>query len=400
MATSPAICQTCLCNSTLPGITINQTGTCSECLNARIPPQIEPERFRLTLDRHFYKLKQANIPYHVMVMFSGGKDSSYLLYLVKKHYGLRPLAFAVIHPFVNELARQNMERAANALQVDLIKFYLDEQVMKTYMRYGIIHAERYGLRQFFGCALCSSMYHLISLKMAIQMKIPYLLSGNSPNERPFPEFITGKTLAKHVHGASQHSLRNLVDDALGEAYRGSMYDFRFEQFPEEAFPYKVAPFSFLEYDYQRIVRELADAGVLEATQTDTGETNCDVMHLFEYIAYKRYDCHPYITSFAQGIRQQIPTLADEFFRTGAHHLNREDHLSILAELKHGLFYIAEHPEITSMDRRVQQSLFPFTTTRIGEEKLTVFVTRLLTIHAYAKYFDLDLHTFTEKGGAS
>lgn len=393
LTSAPVLCQRCICTSAMPGISMNAAGICSECVqDEQQQPYIDLPKFRTTLDGHLRRLRQQDLQYHVMVMLSGGKDSSYLLYLLKEQYHLRPLGFTVIHPFVNDLAKKNIERIAAALHVDVIKFYLDEMMLKRFIRYGTLHAQEYGLGPFFGCFLCSSVYHLLSLKMAIQMRIPYVLSGTSPHERKIPEFITSRKMAAIcLQGATYQLLQRLFDAACGEEYRDSIYNFRFEQYRNDSFPYKIAPLSFLDYAYEHFMQVLADAGLLNTQETAALLTNCDVMHFFAYIAYKRYGCHPYTPHIAQGVRRGMPTLLDEFFTTGAGHLSRAEHIRILEEYKQALFYIAAHPkDRQALDRTLPQKLLPSLCARIGTEKVVPFIERLWTIHDYAAYFEIDV----------
>ena len=81
-------------------ITFNVAGQCSNCesfLNV-IKPQWdldvkEDRKFHALIDN--IKKKGKNSKYDCVIGLSGGLDSSYLLHVAVKNYGLRPLVFHV-----------------------------------------------------------------------------------------------------------------------------------------------------------------------------------------------------------------------------------------------------------------------------------------------------------------
>ena len=61
-----------------------------------------------------------NRDYDCVLGFSGGRDSSYLLYYLVTVLNLRVLAFAVDNGFIPEQTITNVERISNLLNVDLV----------------------------------------------------------------------------------------------------------------------------------------------------------------------------------------------------------------------------------------------------------------------------------------
>lgn len=392
MAENRSICRKCICSTTVPEVVLNEQGLCSECTTSeRARLRYFPAaQYQFTMEKRFARLKHETIPYHAMVMLSGGKDSAYLLSLLTRKYQLRPLAFAVIHPFVNALAIENMEKITQKLHVDLLKFSVDEALVKRYIRHGILYGQDYGLNEFFGCTLCSTLYHLVSLKMAISLNIPYLVDGRSPGESPFPHFISGQNMAAaYLKENPFGGLRQLFHDACGNEYGGSIYDFSFDSFQNARFPAKLSPLSFMTYDYTDIIRELDAQGILKSSEARTGVTNCDVWHFFTYLAYKRYGCHSYIRQISSGIRRDMPTLFDEFMATGSQKLTRDEHLKILGEIREVLCCIAGQVGNPHVAFDLRYRLAPLSMQRLGEEKFSAFVNRLTHILPYyIHYFDI------------
>ena len=288
-------CERCLLHSGMRGITVAE-GLCSECRSTE-SVKIDTEEFRERFDREMTVLAQSPATYHALVMFSGGKDSAYLCHMLKRTYGLRILAFSVVHPFVNELAQSNMRRVSQLLGVDHMEFFSNEEITRGFLRYGVLHGfEQPELNEFF-CTLCGGMLDQIGLKMAIKLGVPYIMSGMGPTQTVMPRFRTGdEAKAAYSGGEYYGPLAKLFKSAFGTQHADSMYDFEFDM--DQAFPTEIDPFSFLDYDKESFTEELSQLG-LNLDDFDSGKTNCDVMHFFAFIAYLEYGVHPYTRRFCR-----------------------------------------------------------------------------------------------------
>ena len=98
------VCKKCVLKSSIPGISINKDGLCSECVRyERIRKYIKQtlatacdknkhnvERgsnmYVKKMEELFEQAKKKKRMYDVIVPFSGGKDCAYVLYLLKKKY--------------------------------------------------------------------------------------------------------------------------------------------------------------------------------------------------------------------------------------------------------------------------------------------------------------------------
>jgi len=116
------LCPTCALPESFPDIQFDEYGTCSTCL-----------RYQGYLDesRHYFDhidalhtllkdaKKRTQSKYDCMVLFSGGKDSSYVLYrLVEMGYVV--LAFTFDNGYISESAFENIYRITSNLNVDCI----------------------------------------------------------------------------------------------------------------------------------------------------------------------------------------------------------------------------------------------------------------------------------------
>ena len=87
-------CTNCITPSTRPGISFDIKGICSACTNSKIKKKVDWKRRKLELLKVLNKHKKINInnDYDCIVPVSGGKDSVYQTYLLKKVYKMRPFS--------------------------------------------------------------------------------------------------------------------------------------------------------------------------------------------------------------------------------------------------------------------------------------------------------------------
>jgi len=110
-------CTKCLLPETFPYIEFNHNGVCNYCDNYRLKNQPK------SLD----DLKKLVEPYRrkdnkpdCIVPFSGGRDSTYTLHIVKEVLGLNPIAFTYDWGMVTDLARRNIAKVCGKLGVENI----------------------------------------------------------------------------------------------------------------------------------------------------------------------------------------------------------------------------------------------------------------------------------------
>lgn len=87
---------------------------------------------RKKLESFLKKIKQEGKgkEYDCVVGVSGGTDSTYLLYLARKEFGLRPIAVHFDNHWNSKIAEENMRKACEYLDVDLRVEKVDWEVFK------------------------------------------------------------------------------------------------------------------------------------------------------------------------------------------------------------------------------------------------------------------------------
>ena len=117
-------CVKCISDSTCPGIKFDQFGVCNFCYLHDKWTKIYPndEKGQIAVNKIIEKIKRKKnkgSKYDCVIGVSGGRDSTYLLYLAVKKYGLNPLAVHFNDGFDNPVAGENMLKAIKKLNVDL-----------------------------------------------------------------------------------------------------------------------------------------------------------------------------------------------------------------------------------------------------------------------------------------
>lgn len=109
-------CTKCLLPETMPFINYDGAGVCNYCHSYK-PWTRRPER---ELEEVLRRRRSRDGGHDCVMAFSGGRDSSMGLYLMKAKYGMNPLAFTYDWGMVTDLARRNQARICGALGIEHI----------------------------------------------------------------------------------------------------------------------------------------------------------------------------------------------------------------------------------------------------------------------------------------
>ena len=122
-------CTRCVMDSRVPGIHFDAQGVCQYChMQDRMEKDFPlGEAGQKILEGFTQKARAAGKgkPFDCVVGVSGGRDSSYCLYYVKEVMGLRPLAVHFDNGWDSEVAKTNISRLCDALDVELHTVIMD-----------------------------------------------------------------------------------------------------------------------------------------------------------------------------------------------------------------------------------------------------------------------------------
>jgi N-acetyl sugar amidotransferase len=118
------ICSQCIMDTSDPEIVFDENGICNHChtYDQRIANEVHKgEEGQRRLEKTIATIKKEGEgkAYDCILGLSGGVDSTYVAYLCKKVYGLRPLAIHLDNGWNSEISVRNIENIVNILELDL-----------------------------------------------------------------------------------------------------------------------------------------------------------------------------------------------------------------------------------------------------------------------------------------
>jgi len=133
------VCSRCIYDETVSNIYFDEQGVCNYCLSSdELLEQYNTgkEEGRRELDRIMKQIKHEgrNKKYDCIIGVSGGTDSSYLLHLAVKEYGLRPLAVHYDNTWNSAIATENIRKVLSKLNVDIYTYVVDNKEVDDYVR--------------------------------------------------------------------------------------------------------------------------------------------------------------------------------------------------------------------------------------------------------------------------
>lgn len=172
------ICTNCVMDTTDSKIVFDEKGVCDHCntyYKDILPNWHTDERGNKKLTEIINKIKQEGKgkDFDCLMGMSGGVDSSYLLYVMKEKYGLRPLVFHVDAGWNSQIAVNNIERLVDGLGLDLYTEVINWEEIRdlqlAFFKSGVPHVDVPQDHAFF-----ATMY-----KFASKHKIKYILTGGN-----------------------------------------------------------------------------------------------------------------------------------------------------------------------------------------------------------------------------
>jgi N-acetyl sugar amidotransferase len=131
-----AICANCIMDTSDSNITFDARGWCDYCNNyyQNILPHWHPDDAigRAEIQRQVDAIKRdgKGRDHDCLIGISGGVDSSYVVYIAKEKFGLKPLLYHVDAGWNSQQAVNNVERLVDQLGVELYTEVIDWEEMK------------------------------------------------------------------------------------------------------------------------------------------------------------------------------------------------------------------------------------------------------------------------------
>ncbi|OGO05385.1 MAG: hypothetical protein A2Y73_05465 [Chloroflexi bacterium RBG_13_56_8] len=329
-------CVTCVLPETFPSVSFDEAGVCNYCRQyEHRQPRLESQRE--TLRERFEKLLEEVRGLHAydcLMAWSGGKDSTYTLLVLRENYDLNVLAYTFDNGFVSPTAFENMTRVSAQLGVDHMivrpRFDLLRKVFWAAAGDQQPYHEKTLTRASAVCTTCMNLAKGIALRIALTQNIPLIAYGWSPGQAPLTSAIFRRTpeMTRSMIEALAAPLRSLGGDAVRPYFPEDELLAELKQAPCD-----IHPLAFLDYDEEKMIQAIGKLGWRRPLDTDPNSSNCLLNAYANEVHKKRLGYHPYVMELASLVRQG--------------HLSREEALERL-----------ETAEDASIVERIRKTLQP------------------------------------------
>ena len=292
-------CRICLNDETVRGIRFHADGICNFCKNYL------RDREKLRDYESLGKLFSERIErirgkhrYDAAVGISGGKDSIYVLYELKKRYRLRIKAFTLCNGFLSERARSNIDRIVSELSVEHEYIRFEKSFLQRLYRSSV-------RKWLTPCIACSYLGYASMIRFSVREDAALVIHGRSPEQmfRCYGEDVFTELIRAGLKPSEElelpklyQRLLSLIEEKLDRELREEARALLFPDSRGELREF-LAYFLYHPYREEEIVRFLRTK-----TSWDPGEE------------YQHYDCRihlapKYIYQRAEGRPHCLPELS-------------------------------------------------------------------------------------------
>ena len=267
------VCSFCVMDTSVPDITFDENQQCQFCKNHKERILFEQENYPDYLEKltKNIKKKSKKNQYDCIIGVSGGVDSTYVAYYLKKVLKLNPLAVHLDNGWNSELAVKNIENCLNVLDIDLITHVIDwnefKKIQKALLESSINNLE----------IVTDHAINALLIKTASKYKIKYIINGsNTSTEGIMPlswmEANQNKQLIKSIFKKfyPNHSIKS------------------------------VPTISFLEFFYYLLIKKIKFVPILNFIEYNKENVIEILKQEIDYKPYRYKHYESIITRFFQG----------------------------------------------------------------------------------------------------
>ena len=293
-------CKTCVMPDTKPDLSFDLSGVCDACRNferkhGKHAQSIDWAARKAVFESIVNDNRGKNpLGYDCLVPVSGGKDSTYQVYVMKEIYGLKPLCVCFEPTLPTDVGRQNLNML-NRLGVDLIHFKRNPIVYEKMVLEGL---RRVGDNEW--------PNHLgiftVPFHFAVKFEIPLVVWGECPQTEyggPNPTASDASELNKRWLNDFGGLIGNRPEDMVSSELGITEEDMKIYTWPKEEDLERVGIKGlFLGYFHKWDVPKQLDLvkslgwstrlNRVETTYEDYENIDCYSMHIHDYLKYVKF----------------------------------------------------------------------------------------------------------------
>lgn len=297
-------CKVCLLSEKYTQI--DENSICSICKKPTIVTE-EKLEFDITISENFNQLitetiKNSNRRYDALVLYSGGKDSSYIIYRLKNEFPtLKILAFAVDSGFMSKIAKNNIDELTKKLDVDLIFFKPKESIFKKAFKLAFAHLDNQKTCYDVVDRVDGDLIHDIARNFASQLEIPLLITGVSREQ--VRRIFNVNTFMMPEEIEMQDRLFSGVLDLNQNFNEYERTHYWWSPSKKTFHPKVIFPMFVWHVNEAEIYETLQKNQLLEKSNLNVLLTNYEIVPLMIYMDFKNLGYCSFEPEFAQMIRE-------------------------------------------------------------------------------------------------
>ncbi|AJH03360.1 7-cyano-7-deazaguanine synthase [Bacillus thuringiensis] len=288
-------CSKCTLSDKLFSVTIDDDGVCNFCKT-----QTYTSDYKKPQD---LGLKTNGKNYDIVLAYSGGKDSTYTLYLLKEKYKLNVLAVTFDNGFLAEETYSNIRNVCASLNADSLIIAPSTKKINAIYKYSNEDESlpKKSLERASAiCTYCIGLVKMYVYKEAILRKIPYITFGFTPGQININKQVVKldyRTLKSNFAGIKGNIIKE-----FGESYSSILLMDDLVDENKDNIPALFYPFMNDNYNENQILDKISEFGWVKPTDTDGNSTNC-LMNAYAIHKHKeKYGFHPYALELAHLVR--------------------------------------------------------------------------------------------------
>jgi len=299
------ICKNCTMSDNIFSVHINDEGICNYCLQVNKNKNISIEEYaekEKQLIEAFDKYK--NLPYQVLLAYSGGKDSTFTLYKLREKFNVSVLAVTFDNGFLTEQCRENIHEATANLGVDSITIKPSFSKLAKVFELAAskeIYPKKSLERASSICTACIGIVKSTVYKEAILRKIPFVSFGWTPGQVHVKAPIM--KLDYRMILANQKQIQEPIIKNLGEEFNKYFIDSQWIEAQKEYVPSLAYPLVFSNYNEDEILTTIKSIGWKKPNDTDMNSTNCLLNSYANFIHVRDYGYNPYSLEIGSLVRE-------------------------------------------------------------------------------------------------
>lgn len=305
MTTGVEICKNCALNSKTQGITINPiTGLCQFCEHYVPVSKQKKEEFRVQM-ANLLSSPPKNGKYDVIMALSGGIDSSYALYNLKKEFPhLRVLAVQFDNGFISETAFENAQKFCDLTKSAYFRLVLDNNLSRDAFIKAAQSTDAFpGFAKYRASDICNTCISIIKQKimeLAIQTKTPFIVFAFSPGQTEVPFLKLTRPFIAWSRKLFDGQLKTIgIEEREPYLIDQDVIAAGFSQTNVMI----IHPYLVWDYDKKQFRKECIRLGWKEPDLSDPNSSNCLLNEYAIKNHFDKYHIHSYAYDLSALVRQ-------------------------------------------------------------------------------------------------